>query len=204
MKSIVHINGKLYLRDNKDAENPIKIVDKDTLEVVKDSNLRKIIEEKRRKKDEDPWNLPIYEVTLEEDFNSVMEQGLPEPQRRVSDSVIFTEGKHIYIIATYYERKDVDHYEVEMYDPETLNFIKSVKLILEPDTESIESTARIQDINDHTETLKNAMMDNLKGRVNFMTNGSVLCINITNKLYFFSMETGLRSPDYVHIDGVYS
>ena len=204
IRSIVHINGKLYIRDNKDMDNPIQIIDKDSLEIVKDENFKKLIVEKRRNENDDPWNLSIYEITSQTAFNFIMEKGLPEPQRRMDDTGIFTEGKYIYIVATYYDKNEVDHYEVEVYDPETLNHVKSIKLVLEPDIESILDSKKIQTINDDTEFLKNHMTNTSKGRVNFMTNGSVLVINVSSKLFFFSMKTGERSPTVLNITGTYA
>ena len=192
------------MRDNKDIENPIQIVDKDSLEVVKNDSLNKLIVESKRDENNDAWNFPIYEVTSEAAFNSIMEKGLPESQRRMDDTGIFTEGKYIYIVATYYDKAEVEHYEVEIYDPETLNFVKSVKLVLEPNIESVLDSKKIQTINDDTEFLKNSMTNTFKRRINFMTNGDVLIMNVNKKLFFFSMKTGERSPTVLDTFGMYA
>lgn len=200
---LVHLDGKLYIRNNADYENPIKLVNKDTLSEINDDGLKAIVTKSKRNLDKDDWNTPIFEITKEEDLQATIEKGYTGPLRRMTNSPLFTDGKFLCLLAQYFDKAEFSYATVEFYDPHTLAFKKSVKLVFEPET--LSHQPEDQQIIDETEYIKYGVNNQYNiNTMNLFSNGTHLIIVYSQRWYFFSLETGIRSRVTFTTNGYYS
>jgi hypothetical protein len=130
----------------------------------------------------------------------------------------------LYVIAIYFikpeaEKDESDHdvnleelkmyYKVEIYDPENWEFIKSIRLHINPDEneeddendeENKEEKAKIKDEN---EILKKFLQPDSLHRVKCATNGKLMTIEKEGKLFIFDLKTGRRDPSMIEIHNTY-
>jgi DNA-binding transcriptional regulator GbsR (MarR family) len=209
-QSVLCIGDLLYVRDSTQADSPLMIYDKNSLDKVEDESLKKVLAKTKRNTDKHDWNSRIYEVTNEQDFTEAVNKGGHGQYRKLHKSPLFSEGKNLYVVATYYEKPETDFsidtmqrsFSVEIYDPLTLTLLNRTQLILEPDKESLTKEEE-QKINDATEGLKNSLQYTELDQLSFMTNGKDLALVWNNKMHFFSLQTGRRYRSTIDLPSNY-
>ena len=116
----------------------------------------------------------------------------------MSETPIFTDGKHIYVIATFYVEEKVGH-QVEVYCSDTWKCIQSVRLILESDQNANISSDASAKIVEETEKVKFNLTRNNIIRCNCTTNRKVMTLSREGLMYFFDLETGKRFSETINV-----
>ena len=211
-KKIMLLKDRLYVRDYNETDVPFKLYDKNTLELIEPDDYKNKLLKCKRNLDTDSWNTPKLESTETINLVTAISKGGEESYRSLSETPIFTDGKHIYVIATLYvegnyEKEEAGH-QVEVYCPDTWKCIKTVKLILEPDQNTnISSDDTFAKIVDETEKVKFNLTKNNIIRCNCATNGKIMSLSREGIMYFFDLETGKRFSETINVskyDGGYN
>ena len=163
-KKVMLLKDKLYVRDFNDTDAPFRIHDKNTLEVIEPDDYKSKLIKCKRNIDTDEWNTPKLESTESSNLSAAINRGGQESYRSLSETPLFTDGKHIYAISVFYVEGNYDKeevgYQVEAYCPDTWRCIKSVKLVLEPDQSANISSEASAKIAEETELVKHSLTRN--------------------------------------------
>ena len=209
-KKICLIKDKLIVRDYNETDVPFRVYDKNTLEVVETDDYKSKLIKCKRNLGSDTWNTPKLETTNSSDLSAAISKGGEESYRSLTETPLFTDGKHIYVISTFfvegnYDKEEVG-YQVEAFCPETWRWVKTTKLVVEPDQSPSLSSEAAAKIVEETEKVKHSLTRNNIIRWNWATNGKVMTLSHNGLMYFFDLETGKRSSETVSIssyDGGY-
>lgn len=139
---ILFLNGRIYLRTS-DSENhrPFKLINPDTLNEIEGEELETLTKkfDDIKRKETDERNAHVFEWGIENH-----EEKKDQPGRYLITSPLFSEGRYIYVVAQWKKVQSEDgdissedegeqslkinKLKVEVYDPETLQFVKEVQL----------------------------------------------------------------------------
>lgn len=75
-KTITVVGDKVYIRQNEDSSNPLVILNKHTLEVLKDDDIIKDLAENKRNYEEDDWNKIKYEITDKDRLKDIITKSI--------------------------------------------------------------------------------------------------------------------------------
>lgn len=131
-----------------------------------------------------------------------------ETFRYFSSSPLFTDQKYLYVISVIHQlvetkekSEDINdslnkYYQVECYDPESLEVVNSIKLDLSPPRESITNEKETEDATKSiTEEIKRVPQLSFQ----CSTDGNVLTMSFNLKMYFFNLKTGKRINTVIDI-----
>ncbi|CAI2362161.1 unnamed protein product [Moneuplotes crassus] len=199
--SLVLLNDKLFFRrETKTDDNPFEVRDQCNLLTTKSEEYISKIDENKRKP-EDNWNKPILEYTEQSALEECFLNNDLDSFRSVKCSPIFTDGDKLYLIVSYIlrDRTTISHYEVEIYDSETLDFISKVKLDFQPEEDRNLSPSQKFKILQDSEAIWNNLIDEKIGDCLFCTNGETLVISVNSEMYFFSLKSGSRYSEVLSL-----
>lgn len=128
---------------------------------------------------------------------NAMDKGEAEEYRILRHTPLFSEGKYIYVVSTYVTGNidNVVAWEVEAYKPETLEFVKAVRLQLDPEEKEGITQEQQAKIAEETELLKESLGRHTIKNTSFATNGETLCIESGSMMFFFDLNFGSRLPE---------
>ena len=201
---MMHLNGRLYCRDDQSqTKDPLRYVDKDTLDFLDTEEFKAKVAKNQRNLDEDDWNKKVLEVTDGDYFEDLLSRAEHQEYRSVLCSPIFTDGQYIYIISSHYAVKE-DHaelanFEVEAYCPQTWRFVKAHRLIFEPEELKGATPEQEASVNEDTELAKSAFLGEGLLSAVCATNGKTFAVGLRSKMFFFDLETGVRHRDWISI-----
>ena len=197
--NIVWIKNRLFISNN--SEHIISLVDKHSLtQITGDEEKRMLEESKRDKKLE--WNAPSLEKTALNDLSNAMENCEAEEYRTLVSTPLFTDGSNLYLISTYvvgdpYSKNEVG-YDVEVFSPDTWKWIKTIRLLLDPEECPDLTQDKLNSISQETAVVKHFLSQNNICRCICATNGKVMAIAKDGKMFFFDLDTGRRYRDSVN------
>lgn len=139
---ILFLNNRIYLRtSDSDKHRPFKLINPDTLNEIEGEELELLNKkfDDIQRKETDDRNDHVFEWGIENH-----EEKKDQPGRYLIASPIFSEGRYIYVVAQWKKVQSEDgdissedegeqslkihKLKVEIYDPETLQFVKEIEL----------------------------------------------------------------------------
>jgi hypothetical protein len=214
---LLYFDGKLYCRYSNSDRKPFTMINPETLqEITEDEEFNKKMEEhlkeeekeekeedkeedKEKEKEKEPAK-PKLEWTHNEEEEDDKRNG-----RYLCESPLFTDGKDFYLISTMREieiipkeeenldedRKElrVKAWNLEVYDSNTWEYIKSVEIKLDVIERGIDEIlsekqekerAMIKEVREQFESIC---------KCNFATNGTKLLVGANHKWHIYNLET---------------
>jgi hypothetical protein len=194
------VGDKIYVRDTDNQENPLIVLDKNTLEPLLEDQAVKNLNKNKRNFEEDDWNRPIFEVTDDQKLKDLITKSARGSFRCLTTSPIIFDGTHILVISTHYvinetERESLDYqtmekfFTIEMYHPETMNYAGSIKLDLNMETDEKPNNLDQTQLED-LEELKEHMYGRKPASVVLAHNKRNIIIAYETNMFVFDYNTG--------------
>lgn len=207
-RQAIYVDGNLYIRgEHNEAGHPFEQVDVNTLEAIESEELKALKIKNKRNTDTDTWNKKVLEFMNYNSFQEQKEKGELEEYRTLGYTPLFTDGQHIYVIATYIKIKDDSEeysgFEVETYCAKTWKSVNSVRLSFEPEEQPNSTPEQEAKVVEDSETAKSFFDQDQLCESTFATNGKVMAVARHGKMYFFDLETGVRLRDRLDVPNSY-
>ena len=203
--TMIYINNELYLRDDsKFGGSPLVQLDTETLEPIKNEEYKAKLLRCKRNFNSDPWNKPLLEITDTKALENEIFKGALEEYRSVRNTPIFTDGEYICIMATYLIKHGlgttVKDCEIEFYDPHTWEFVKSKRLIFEPEESKDISSTQKAKVAEETKSVQLFLTKpKLLIKAVIAINKTTFAIGSHGVMYMFDLTTGRRYEEVVQV-----
>jgi hypothetical protein len=209
LRPLCVVGDKIYVRDTENQQNPLIVLDKNTLEPLPEDQAVKNLNKNKRNFEEDDWNRPIFEVTDDQKLRNLITKSARGSFRCLTTSPIIFDGTHILVISTHYvinetERESIDYqtmekfFTIEMYHPETMNYAGSIKLDLNMETDGKPNDLDQTQLED-LEELKEHIYDRKPASVVLAHNKRNIIIAYEKNMFVFDYSTGKRISDKIKL-----
>jgi hypothetical protein len=204
IRNPLFLNGKLYVKDDNETDVPFYLYDSRTLEKKESEEFKALLIKTKRKEDH-PWNHRILERSEGSKLAEAIQRNEAETYRFLGKTPLFTDGTLIYVMSSHLmnpTEQNHNHeyeWEVEGYDPETLQCSFYKRLILEPEEDKEWTTAQAAKSIEETDYIKQKFGPEEINKHTFATNGKQLAVAIDTTMFFFDLETGRRYTNSITI-----
>lgn len=138
IKNLIPVGDKfLVVSTTQDGSYQINEVNTDSLALSPNEKFQEKWGNNEKDSEKEEWNTPSLFGYTNSEFDKNFEENKSESYRKVCKSPVFSDTKNLYQIVSYVKNvedsQEILHYEVEIYDSDSFEFMRKVKLEFSPD-----------------------------------------------------------------------